>query len=92
VSDLVLVELLTMAVVFVDADKVLQNGLAMRDGCFDTADFFFQFADALFHLLSAETSCYRYWGEGIWTAYGTELSRRAIDIVSYADQPPKEPA
>ncbi|MDQ6741358.1 MAG: glycosyl hydrolase family 57, partial [Actinomycetota bacterium] len=44
-----------------------------------------RYRDALFHLLIAETSCYRYWGEGIWTAYGTELSRRAIDIVSKAD-------
>ena len=38
---------------------------------------------ALFHLLAAETSCYRYWGTGIWTDYGTELSRRTIDIVSH---------
>ena len=44
-----------------------------------------RYRNALFHLLTAETSCYRYWGEGIWTAYGTELSRRAIDIASYAD-------
>jgi len=34
---------------------------------------------ALFHLLAAETSCYRYWGQGIWTQYGAELARRAID-------------
>ena len=26
--------------------------------------------DALFHLLACETSCYRYWGQGIWTGYG----------------------
>jgi hypothetical protein len=44
-----------------------------------------RYRDALFHLLTAETSCYRYWGEGSWTAYGTELSRRAIDIVSYTE-------
>src|SRR5205807_1822699 len=43
----------------------------------------FWYRNALFHLLTAETSCYRYWGEGIWTAYGTELSRRTIDIASY---------
>jgi hypothetical protein len=43
----------------------------------------FRYRNALFHLLTAETSCYRYWGEGIWTAYGTELSRRTSDIVSY---------
>jgi hypothetical protein len=38
---------------------------------------------ALFHLLTAETSCYRYWGTGLWTDYGAELSRRAIEL---ADQ------
>jgi hypothetical protein len=37
---------------------------------------------ALFHLLAAETSCYRYWGEGVWTDYGAELSRRAADILT----------
>jgi hypothetical protein len=37
---------------------------------------------ALFHLLAAETSCYRYWGEGLWTDYGAELSRRVADIVT----------
>jgi hypothetical protein len=30
----------------------------------------------------AETSCYRYWGEGVWTDYGAELSRRTADIVT----------
>ena len=38
---------------------------------------------ALFHLLSSETSCYRYWGEGIWTDYGAELARRTTDIVTH---------
>jgi Glycosyl hydrolase family 57 len=38
---------------------------------------------ALFHLLTAETSCYRYWGEGVWTAYGAELSRRTADIITH---------
>ena len=37
---------------------------------------------ALFHLLAAETSCYRYWGQGVWTDYGAELARRAIEIVT----------
>jgi hypothetical protein len=35
---------------------------------------------ALFHLLAAETSCYRYWGQGVWTDYGVELSRRAGEL------------
>ena len=36
---------------------------------------------ALFHLLTSETSCYRYWGPGRWTDYGAELSRRTIELV-----------
>jgi hypothetical protein len=44
----------------------------------------FRYRNALFHLLTAETSCYRYWGEGIWTAYGNELSRRTSDIANGA--------
>jgi hypothetical protein len=36
---------------------------------------------ALFHLLTAETSCYRYWGQGVWTEYGAELARRATEII-----------
>jgi|SRR5450755_2212684 hypothetical protein len=30
----------------------------------------------------AETSCCRYSGEGIWTDYGRELSRRTSDILT----------
>ena len=37
---------------------------------------------ALFHLLTAQTSCYRYWGEGIWTDYGAELARRTTEVVT----------
>ncbi len=40
------------------------------------------YRNALFHLLASETSCYRYWGEGVWTDYGAELARRATEIVS----------
>jgi hypothetical protein len=40
-----------------------------------------RYRKALFHLLAAETSCYRYWGQGIWTGYGAELSRRVADII-----------
>lgn len=42
-----------------------------------------RYRNALFHLLTAETSCYRYWGQGAWTEYGGEISRRAIDIVTH---------
>ena len=37
-----------------------------------------RYRQALFHLLACETSCYRYWGPGLWTDYGAELARRAI--------------
>ena len=40
-----------------------------------------RYRNALYHLLSAETSCYRYWGQGIWTEYGKELCRRADEII-----------
>jgi hypothetical protein len=43
-----------------------------------------RYRNALFHLLAAETSCYRYWGQGIWTDYGRELAERAIRIASAA--------
>jgi hypothetical protein len=41
-----------------------------------------RYRNALFHLLAAETSCYRYWGQGIWTDYGREICRRADEIIS----------
>ena len=40
-----------------------------------------RYREALFHLLCAETSCFRYWGQGIWTDYGRELAERTIAIV-----------
>jgi hypothetical protein len=42
-----------------------------------------RYRNALFHLLAAETSCYRYWGEGRWTDYGKELCRRADAILTH---------
>ena len=41
------------------------------------------YRNALFHLLASETSCYRYWSEGVWTAYGAELARRTTEIVAH---------
>lgn len=41
------------------------------------------YRNALYHLLTAETSCYRYWGEGIWTEYGREIARRAAEIADH---------
>jgi hypothetical protein len=43
-----------------------------------------RYRKALFHLLLTQTSCYRYWGQGIWTDYGRELCRRTIDILKQA--------
>jgi hypothetical protein len=42
-----------------------------------------RYRNALFHLLSSQTSCYRYWGQGLWTDYGREICRRATDILNY---------
>jgi hypothetical protein len=41
-----------------------------------------RYRDALFHLLVAETSCYRYWGEGVWTEFGAEVARRANESIT----------
>jgi hypothetical protein len=37
---------------------------------------------ALFHNLVAQTSCYRYWGQGRWTDYAREICRRGSEILS----------
>ncbi len=39
-----------------------------------------RYRNALFHLLSCQTSCYRYWGEGAFVDYGTEICRRGKEI------------
>ena len=36
---------------------------------------------ALFHLLTSQTSCFRYWGRGTWTDYGVELCRRTEEVL-----------
>ena len=53
-------------------EKVLKPGAPTNED---------RYRNALFHLLSSETSCYRYWGQGIWTDYGRELCRRAEAII-----------
>ncbi len=42
-----------------------------------------RYRNALFHLLCSQTSCYRYWGQGIWTDYGRELCRRTEAILTH---------
>ena len=39
------------------------------------------YRNALFNLLSSQTSCYRYWGQGLWTDYGREICRRTQEIL-----------
>jgi len=48
-------------------EKVLQKGISESDP---------RFNEALFLLLNAETSCFRYWGEGVWVDYGIEFCHR----------------
>src|SRR4029453_16911678 len=53
-------------------ERVLARGVPSDDP---------RYRKALFHLLAAETSCYRYWGEGVWTDHGVELSRRVAELL-----------
>ena len=56
------------------AEKVLNRHIATSDP---------RYRNALFHLMMTQTSCYRYWGEGLWTDYGHELCRRATEILEH---------
>jgi hypothetical protein len=42
-----------------------------------------RYRNALYYLLTSQTSCYRYWGSGQWVDYGKELCRRAQNILEY---------
>jgi hypothetical protein len=55
-------------------EKVLKRNIPTSDP---------NYRNALFYLLCSQTSCYRYWGQGIWTDYGRELCRRAEAIVTH---------
>lgn len=52
-------------------EKVIEPGIASDDA---------RYRNALYHLLASQTSCYRYWGQGVWTDYGAEIPRRVIEI------------
>jgi hypothetical protein len=41
------------------------------------------YRDVLYHNLVAQTSCYRYWGEGRWTDYAREICRRGTEILQH---------
>ena len=40
-----------------------------------------RYAQALLCLLCSQTSCFRYWGQGLWTDYARELCRRGMELV-----------
>jgi hypothetical protein len=56
------------------SQKVLKPGVSTDER---------RYRNALYHLLMSQTSCYRYWGHGLWTEYGRELCRRAEEILKY---------
>ena len=45
------------------------------------------YRQSLLHVLLLETSCFRYWGQGVWTDYAKEIHRRGNECLSHADQP-----
>jgi hypothetical protein len=55
-------------------ERVLARGVPTDDP---------RYRSALYHLMSSQTSCYRYWGQGLWTDYGREICRRVTDIIRY---------
>lgn len=42
-----------------------------------------RYRNALFYLLITQTSCFRYWGSGVWTDYARELCRRTLAILDH---------
>ncbi len=56
------------------AEKVLRKNVATSDP---------RYRKALFYLLVSQTSCYRYWGQGLWTEYAKEICRRATAILEH---------
>jgi len=41
------------------------------------------YRNALYHLLVSQTSCFRYWGQGIWVDYAREICRRGLEILKH---------
>jgi hypothetical protein len=54
-------------------EKVLEPGIPTDE---------YRYRNALIHLMISQTSCYRYWGQGLWTDYGREICRRTTDILT----------
>lgn len=55
-------------------EKAIKGGVPSREQ---------RYRNALFHLLASQTSCYRYWGQGLWTDYGREICRRTRAILTH---------
>jgi len=53
-------------------EKVLKPGLPTGEP---------RYRRALLHLLVSQTSCYRYWGQGIFVDYGREICRRGRETL-----------
>jgi hypothetical protein len=58
----------------------LFNEVALKEGVDTNSP---AYRNALFNLLSSQTSCYRYWGQGLWTDYGREICRRTREILQH---------
>ncbi len=56
------------------AEKILGKGVPSTDS---------RYRNALYHLLMTQTSCFRYWGTGVWVDYGRELCRRTMEILKH---------
>ncbi len=54
-------------------EKVLRAGVPATEA---------RYRRALVHLMLCQTSCFRYWGQGIWTDYARELCRRTEAILN----------
>ncbi len=55
-------------------EKILKANISPQDP---------RYQNALFYLMTSQTSCYRYWGQGLWTDYGRELCRRTSEILTH---------
>ena len=55
-------------------ETVLRRGVPASDP---------RYRNALYHLLTSQTSCYRYWGQGVWSERGRELCRRTTAILEH---------
>jgi len=53
-------------------ERMLRRGVPASDP---------RYRNALFHLLTSQCSCYRYWGQGPWADRGRELCRRATELM-----------